>query len=75
MTRARQEKRTVTEHRFIVPCEWPGGSDIGTLYDSLSWARNKASELGMDLSTDDWARVSAEDENVVITVIETKDEQ
>ncbi|QAU06582.1 hypothetical protein SEA_WILLIAMBOONE_76 [Gordonia phage WilliamBoone] len=70
MTRATKETEKITKHRFIVPCDYGVGGDIGTLADAVNWAQQKAVELGRKTTTDDWARVFPEDDQIVIVVEE-----
>jgi len=72
VTRATQETRTVTQHRFVAPCDYGIGGDIGTFLDALHWAKQKAVELGRDVGADDWCRIFPEDDRVVIVVEEVR---
>ena len=74
MTNASQSVRVVTEHRFTVPCEEPWGGDMKDLGVAMTWARNKATELGIDTGTDDWARLHVGDDELIIVVREVEDE-
>ncbi|QFP96685.1 hypothetical protein PP512_gp70 [Gordonia phage Denise] len=70
MTNAKHTSRTVTEHRFIVPCKEPWGGDWGDFGAALAWAESKAQELGVNTTTDDWSRLHVEDDQLVIVLTE-----
>ncbi|ANA86234.1 hypothetical protein SEA_LOZINAK_77 [Gordonia phage Lozinak] len=72
MTRATKETEKITRHRFIAPCDYGVGGDIGTFMDAMHWAQQKAMELGRNTGSDDWARVFPEDDQIVIVVEETQ---
>lgn len=72
MTNASQSTRTVTEHRFNVPCPDPWGGDWKDFGVAYGWAKDKAEELGYDTATDDWSRIFVEDDQLVIVVTETQ---
>lgn len=71
MTRASQSSRTVTEHRFIVPCAEPYGGDWADFGTARAWAEKKAEELNIDTSFANWSRFHVEDEQLVIVLTET----
>jgi hypothetical protein len=68
MTNASRTVRTVTEHRFIVPCRWPNGGDWKDFGVALAWAENVAREHGINTGTDDWSRLQVEDDQLVIVL-------
>ncbi|KMV17639.1 hypothetical protein ACT17_15275 [Mycolicibacterium conceptionense] len=68
MTNATHTVRTVTEHRFIVPCPWPNGGDWKDFGIALGWAENVAKEHGISITTDDWSRLRVEDDQLVIVL-------
>ena len=74
MTNAKHTSRTVTEHRFIVPCQEPWGGDWGDFGVALTWAEAKAEELGISTSSADWSRLHVEDDQFVIVLIERSKE-
>lgn len=68
MTNATHTVRTVTEHRFRIPCEEPWGGNWRDFGVALAWAENAAREQGINISTDDWSRLHVEDDQLVITL-------
>ncbi|KXO90914.1 Uncharacterised protein (plasmid) [Tsukamurella tyrosinosolvens] len=68
MTNATHTVRTVTEHRFIVPCPWPEGGDWKDFGIALKWAQDVAKEHGISTSMDDWSRLRVEDDQLVIVL-------
>lgn len=74
MTNASRSTQTVTEHRFVVPCEKPFGGDWKDFDIAQHWARQKAEELGIDISYDDWSRLHVEDDQLVIVITEIHQE-
>lgn len=72
MTSATRSARTVIEHRFEVPCPEPWGGDWKDFGVALSWAEQKAKELGIGTSTDDWSRLHVEDDSLVVVLTETR---
>lgn len=74
MTRASQSSRTVTEHRFTVPCEGPYGGDWADFGTARTWATKKAEELGINTDAANWSRLHVEDDKIVIVVIEESKE-
>ena len=72
MTDAWSETRTVIEHRYVVPCPKPFGGGWSDFDVALHWAREKAAELGYDLSASDWCALHVEEEQLVIVVTEQK---
>ena len=75
MTNAAHTVRTVTEHRFIVPCEEPWGGNWQDFEVALGWANNTAKEQGINTNTDDWCRFHVEDDRLVLVLrIEGKEE-
>lgn len=76
MTNATHTVRTVTEHRFAVPCPWPTGGDWKDFGIAIAWAQNVAKENGISTASDDWSRLQVEDEQLVIVLtIPGKEEQ
>lgn len=66
MTNASFSTVTTVEHHFTFPTHPRGDmSDLGV---AMSWARDKATELGIDTSYDDWAEIHADEESVTIVV-------
>lgn len=74
MTTAKHTSRTVTEHRFILPCEEPHGGDYSDFTVALAWARQKASDLGINTSFDNWITFHCEDDQLVLVLVETSKE-
>lgn len=72
MSNIQTESRTVTHHRFIVPCEQPWGGTPADLDLALHLAREKAKELGVDTGYDDWCSLHVEDDQLVLVVEEVK---
>ncbi|QBP33279.1 hypothetical protein SEA_BRUTONGASTER_62 [Gordonia phage BrutonGaster] len=72
MTRATRETQTITRHRFICPCDYSTGGDIGTFMDAMNWAYAKADELGIKTTTDDWCRLFPEDDQIAIVIEEVR---
>ena len=72
MSNVETESRTVTEHRFIVPCEEPWGGTPADLHLAIHLASEKAKELGVDVGFDDWCSIHIEDENIVLVVKEKR---
>lgn len=72
MTNASRSTRTVTEHRFEVPCPNVFGGDMKDLGVAMTWAHQKADELGIDTGSDDWAKLHVEDEALVIVIREVR---
>lgn len=70
MTRASSRVVTVKEHRFEVPED----GDMKDLGIALHWAKQKASDLGLDIEADDWARISLADDSFAIVIIERSDD-
>lgn len=68
MTNARHSVRTITEHRFTIPCEWPHGGNWQDFGVALAMAENVAREHGIDIRTDDWSRLRCEDDQLVIVL-------
>ncbi|SKX80577.1 Uncharacterised protein [Mycobacteroides abscessus subsp. bolletii] len=75
MTNATHTVRTVTEHRFNVPCPWPEGGDWQDFGVALAWAEKVAEQHGISTSTDNWSRLRVEDDQLVIVLtVEGNDE-
>lgn len=74
MTNATHTTRTVTEHRFIVPCDEPFGGDWKDFGVALSWAQQEAEKHGINTRTDDWSRLHVEDDQLVIVLTVKGDE-
>ena len=72
MSNVETESRTVTEHRFIVPCEEPWGGTPADLHLATHLASEKAKELGLNRGSDDWCSLHVEDEKLVIVVTEKR---
>lgn len=68
MTQATTSTVTTTEHRFEVP----DGGDMKDLGIAMAWAVQKARDLKIDTSYDDWARISVDGESMAIVVTERK---
>ena len=68
MTNATHTVRTVTEHRFVVPCPQPWGGNWKDFAIALAQAEGVAREHGIDTTTDDWSRLHVEDDRLVITL-------
>ena len=66
MTRATTSTVTVKEHRFEVP----NGGDMKDLGMAYTWAQNKARELGLDISYDDWATISSDEDGFAFVITE-----
>lgn len=73
MTNARQSTRHVIQHRFEVPAPEPYGADWSDMSVAISWAQQKAQELGKDMHADDWCATHVEDELVVLVVTEHRE--
>ncbi len=70
VTNATSSTVTTVEHRYTLPTHPRGDmSDLGV---AMTWARDKATELGIDTSYDDWAEIHADEESVTIVVKGTK---
>lgn len=68
MTNASMSTRTTIQHRFEVP----SGSAFSDLDVAIHWARQKASDLGVNTNFDDWCTVTTEDDTLVLVITETK---
>lgn len=66
MTRATTSTVTVKEHRFEVP----NGGDMKDLGIAFSWAKDRAEELGLDTSYDDWAMISSNEDGFAFVITE-----
>ena len=66
MTRASTSTVTVKEHRFEVP----NGGDMKDLGIAYTWAQNKAKDLNLDTSYDDWASISSDENGFAFVIIE-----
>lgn len=73
MTNARTTTRTVIEHRFEIPCEEPWGGDWKDFGVALTWAKQKAAELDIDTTTDNWSTLHVEDDLLVIVLTEKRE--
>lgn len=72
MSNVEFETKTVTQHRFIVPCMEPWGGTPADLHLATHLASEKAKELGVDTGFDDWCRIRVEDEKIVLVVTEKR---
>ena len=66
MTRATTSTVTVKEYRFEVP----NGGDMKDLGMAYTWAQNKAKELDLDTSYDDWAMISSDEDGFAFVITE-----
>ena len=58
------------QHRFIVKCDGPRGGAISDLELALSWARQKADELGVNVQCDDWLQIYCKDSELTLVLTE-----
>lgn len=72
MSNIQTETRTVTQHRFIVPCEQPWGGTPADLGLAIHVAKEKAKELGINTTYDDWCSLHVEDDQLVLVLEEVK---
>ncbi|SIK44135.1 Uncharacterised protein [Mycobacteroides abscessus subsp. abscessus] len=57
MANATHTVRTITEHRFTVPCESPHGGNWQDFDVARAMAENVAREQGINTGTDGWSRL------------------
>lgn len=69
MTNAKSSTRKTIEHYFTVP----NGGDMKDFGIAQHWAIQKANDLGIDTSYDDWARIESDGEGFSIVVTERKE--
>lgn len=75
MANATHTVRTITEHRFTVPCESPHGGNWQDFDVARAMAENVAREQGINTGTDGWSRLRCEDDQLVLVLtIEGPDE-
>lgn len=60
------EQVDVTEYRWTVPAQYPIGAVVGELKTAYAMAETEAKQHGIDTSYDDWLRVRAEDDQIVM---------